>query len=89
LGRHIGAQHFTQLANNGGVLHNTDHTQLDEGHINLKIRQAYKLYQCLKERKVDTRCGLGNSFRPKHKTRRSQRNLYGKNCSTEKICNNA
>ncbi len=48
LGGHIGVQHLQQLAKRGGFLHNIENTQLEEGIINTKIRQAYKLYQCLK-----------------------------------------
>jgi len=48
LGRHIEAQHLQHLAKQGGIQHGTETLQLEEEQISAKVRQAYKLYQCLK-----------------------------------------
>jgi len=47
-GGHIGAQHLQCTAKKGGVTHQLRNMQLAVATIELKIRQAYKLYSRLK-----------------------------------------
>jgi len=57
LGGHIGAQHLQHLAKQGGIQHGTETLQLEDKQISTKVSQAYKLYQCLKRRQGEEKCG--------------------------------
>ena len=48
-GGHVGSQQLQRLAKKGGATHQLEHTQLAAEEIELRIRQAYKLYSRLKK----------------------------------------
>jgi len=83
-GGHVGWQQVQHLAKKGGATHQLEHTQLAAEEIELRIRQAYKLYSRLKKTQADKITGLNNSLKPNPPTNKLQKSPCGRGSIQQK-----
>jgi len=72
------------LGKKGGVTHQLEHVQLAVEEIELRIRQAYKLYSRLKKTQADEITGSNNSLRPNPPTNKLQKSPCGRGSVQQK-----